>query len=140
MAGSGFSTELFQERKAVNGYVLGGAYLPGVRTPARISPFDDSDIDPFSARVVPVVKGRLTRPEVSDWSSMEEPGGTLKLNEYCHLHTYSNQLVSVPVAVGGRKGDSRTRDPDIDPPGSRAIAAKPKPDAGGVLESPITTV
>jgi hypothetical protein len=47
MTGSGIITELFQELNAVNGYALEGGYIPGVRTLARISPFDRTDLDPF---------------------------------------------------------------------------------------------
>src|SRR5512143_3727157 len=54
----------------------------------------------FPLRVVPVAKGRLTRPELADWLSMEEPGGYWKLNEYV-LFPYAFQpVVCVPVAVG----------------------------------------
>src|SRR5512143_3333431 len=54
----------------------------------------------FPLRVVPAVKGSLTRPELSDWLSMEAPGGNLKLNEYLPFAYTFQPVVSVPVEVG----------------------------------------
>jgi hypothetical protein len=53
----------------------------------------------FSLSVVPAIKGSSTRPPVSDWLAIEDPGGILKLNEYLLFRYDSQPAVSVPETL-----------------------------------------
>src|SRR5512141_1286636 len=53
----------------------------------------------FSTRVVPPTKGSSTRPPVSDWLAIEDPGGILKLNEYLLFVNVCQPVVFVPETL-----------------------------------------
>src|SRR5512135_3718028 len=53
----------------------------------------------FSSRFVPDVKGRYTRPVVSDWLAIVEPGGTLNAKPYLTFRYVVQLAVAEVVAV-----------------------------------------
>src|SRR5512140_648514 len=59
----------------------------------------------FCTRLVPDVKGRYTRPALSDWLAIDEPGGNLKKKPYFTFwYVFQPEVttvVGVAVAVAG---------------------------------------